>query len=96
MGQRLRGLFKQLFIFVLGMSRCHCCNCCGFSNDVKSVRQVEGFSGIDPDIEDGARVDGASEWKIFLIYFNSFGFKGLISASILSIARALGEFGAPL
>ena len=51
---------------------------------------------MDPDIEDAARVDGASEWKIFLFISIPLASKALISGSILSIARALGEFGATL
>lgn len=55
-----------------------------------------GFQGINLDIEDAARVDGASEWKILLFISIPLASKSLITGSILSFARALGEFGATL
>lgn len=55
-----------------------------------------GFQGIDREIEEAARVDGANEWRIFLFISIPLASKALISGSILSIARALGEFGATL
>lgn len=55
-----------------------------------------GFQGINQDIEEAARVDGANEWKIFLFISIPLASKALISGCILSFARALGEFGATL
>lgn len=55
-----------------------------------------GFQGVNLDIEEAARVDGASEWKVFLFISIPLASKALISGSILSFARALGEFGATL
>mgnify|MGYP001286528345 CR=1 FL=1 len=55
-----------------------------------------GFEAIDKNIEDAARIDGASEWRIFLYISIPLASKSLISGSILSFARALGEFGATL
>jgi molybdate transport system permease protein len=55
-----------------------------------------GFQGVNLDIEEAARVDGASEWRIFLFITIPLASKALISGSILSFARALGEFGATL
>ena len=55
-----------------------------------------GFQGINLDIEEAARVDGASEWKIFLFISIPLASRALASGSILSFARALGEFGATL
>lgn len=55
-----------------------------------------GFQGVDLDIEEAARVDGASEWRVFLFISIPLASKSLISGSILSFARALGEFGATL
>ncbi|MDQ0272693.1 molybdate ABC transporter permease subunit [Cytobacillus purgationiresistens] len=55
-----------------------------------------GFLAMDRDIENAARVDGASEWKIFFFISIPLASKALISGSILSFARALGEFGATL
>lgn len=55
-----------------------------------------GFQGVDIEIEEAARIDGASEWRIFLFITIPMAAKTLISGSILSFARALGEFGATL
>jgi molybdate transport system permease protein len=53
-----------------------------------------GFQGIDREIEDAAKVDGANEWEVFLFISIPLASRALISGSILSLARALGEFGA--
>ncbi|MEO4053120.1 molybdate ABC transporter permease subunit [Solibacillus sp. CAU 1738] len=55
-----------------------------------------GFSTIDPDIENAARVDGAKEWQVFFSMSIPLASKALVSGSILSFTRALGEFGATL
>ena len=55
-----------------------------------------GFQGINLEIEEAARVDGASEWKILLFISIPLASRALISGSILSFARALGEFGSTL
>lgn len=55
-----------------------------------------GFEGIDSDIENAARVDGASEWKVFTWITLPLAIKSILAGAILSFARALGEFGATL
>ncbi|MEB7772968.1 molybdate ABC transporter permease subunit [Kurthia gibsonii] len=55
-----------------------------------------GFEGVSRDIENAARVDGASEWKVLLFISIPLAAKAIISGGILSFARALGEFGATL
>lgn len=55
-----------------------------------------GFEAIDEDIENAARVDGATEFKLFLFVSIPLSLKSIISGGILSFARALGEFGATL
>src|SRR5690625_4334579 len=51
-----------------------------------------GFQEVDHDIEEAARIDGASEWKTFLFISVPLASKMLLAGSILSFARALGEF----
>lgn len=53
-----------------------------------------GFQSVDPEIEEAARVDGASEIRVFLYITLPLAIKSIIAGLILSYARALGEFGA--
>lgn len=55
-----------------------------------------GFEAIDRDIENAARVDGANDIQLFMNITIPLSYKAIISGSILSFARALGEFGATL
>jgi molybdate transport system permease protein len=55
-----------------------------------------GFQGVDQDIEEAARNCGANELQVFIYISIPLAFKSIITGSILSIARALGEFGATL
>jgi len=55
-----------------------------------------GFLSVDMRAEEAARVDGASEWKVFLYITLPLSVKALVAGVILSFARALGEFGATL
>lgn len=55
-----------------------------------------GFQGVDSTIEEAARVDGAGERKILLLISIPLASRALIAGSLLSLARALGEFGATL
>ncbi|PLR80813.1 molybdate ABC transporter permease subunit [Bacillus canaveralius] len=55
-----------------------------------------GFQSVDIGIEEAARIDGASEWKVFLLVTIPLSVKAIVSGAILSFARGLGEFGATL
>ncbi|WP_129688361.1 molybdate ABC transporter permease subunit [Gottfriedia acidiceleris] len=55
-----------------------------------------GFQGVDNEIEEAARVCGANEWNVFFLISIPLSLKAIISGSILSVARVLGEFGATL
>ena len=55
-----------------------------------------GFSGIPPEVEDAARVDGAEGWLMFQHITLPVAWRALASGLILSWARALGEFGATI
>lgn len=50
-----------------------------------------GFADIDPDIQGAAMVDGASRWKVFIHISVPLAYPSLLTGSILSLARALGE-----
>lgn len=54
------------------------------------------FQQIEPNLLNCARTLGASEWRIFWQVLLPLAWPGLIAGSILSFARALGEFGATL
>lgn len=55
-----------------------------------------GFEGVDEEIENAARVDGANKWQVLFFISIPLASKAIISGAILSFARALGEFGATL
>jgi molybdate transport system permease protein len=55
-----------------------------------------GFSSIDPQVEDSARVDGAAGWQVFFHITLPLASRSLVTGGLLSWARALGEFGATI
>ncbi|SEN57705.1 molybdate transport system permease protein [Mesobacillus persicus] len=55
-----------------------------------------GFLSVDKGAEEASRIDGASEWQVFLFITLPLSIKALTAGVILSFARALGEFGATL
>jgi molybdate transport system permease protein len=61
------------------------------------LRQAkELFSQIDPAYEQTARTLGASQFRIFIRISLPLVATGLLSATIMTFARALGEFGATI
>lgn len=55
-----------------------------------------GFRETDRDLEDAARVDGASEWGVFRSVTVPLANAALAAGLVLAWARALGEFGATI
>jgi molybdate transport system permease protein len=55
-----------------------------------------GFASVDSEIEQAAQLDGASRWQIFQYLILPLSKFALISGSMMSWARALGEFGATM
>ncbi|WP_163102076.1 molybdate ABC transporter permease subunit [Peribacillus alkalitolerans] len=55
-----------------------------------------GFQSLPPDVEGAAKVDGATEVKVFFFISLPLATRALVSGMILSFTRALGEFGATL
>ncbi|MGX2962015.1 molybdate ABC transporter permease subunit (plasmid) [Peribacillus sp. JNUCC 23] len=92
-GQAIEWLFKQPIIFTW-WAAVIASIVVAFPLMYQSAKS--GFQGVNLDIEEAARIDGANEWRIFLFISIPLASKALISGSILSFARALGEFGATL
>ena len=55
-----------------------------------------GLAGVDRDLEDAARVDGASERQLFRRITVPLAGAALAAGLVMSWARALGEFGATI
>ena len=55
-----------------------------------------GFAEIDPQLEEAARVEGATQWQMFREVMIPLAGRALISGAILAWTRALGEFGATI
>lgn len=55
-----------------------------------------GFAAVPREIEDAARVDGASGWALFRTITLPLASRQLGAGLVLSWARALGEFGATI
>ena len=51
---------------------------------------------IDPAMLEAARTLGASEWEVFVGVALPLVWPGVLAGTVLSFARALGEFGATL
>jgi molybdate transport system permease protein len=51
---------------------------------------------VDPHYLEAARTLGASEWRVFSEVALPLAWPGVLAGTILSFARALGEFGATL
>ena len=54
------------------------------------------LAGVDPDLENAARLLGRGEVSVFCSITVPLSWRGLISGLVLTFARALGEFGATL
>ncbi len=55
-----------------------------------------GFEQVDINIENAARTLGAGEWRIFWTVTLPLSWPSIMAATVLTFARALGEFGATL
>jgi molybdate transport system permease protein len=61
---------------------------------IRSART--GIAGVDHDLEDAARCDGASELRLFREVTVALAAPALAAGLVMSWARALGEFGATI
>jgi molybdate transport system permease protein len=55
-----------------------------------------GFSAIDSELKQAAALDGANRWQIFRHITLPIAWSSLLSGSVMTWARALGEFGATI
>jgi molybdate transport system permease protein len=55
-----------------------------------------GFAAIDPELKQAASLDGAGSWRIFREIDLPLSGMALLSGSVMTWARALGEFGATI
>ena len=55
-----------------------------------------GFSNIDQELEQSAALDGASSRQVFRFLTIPLSWSALLGGSVMSWARALGEFGATI
>ncbi|WP_437833328.1 molybdate ABC transporter permease subunit (plasmid) [Niallia taxi] len=92
-GQLLEWFFKQSIMFTWWAALI-ASTIVAFPLMYQSART--GFEAVDEDIENAARVDGASEYHLFMFISIPLAIKTIVSGAILSFARALGEFGATL
>ncbi|MED4036181.1 molybdate ABC transporter permease subunit [Niallia taxi] len=92
-GQLLEWFFKQPIMFTWWAALI-ASTIVAFPLMYQSART--GFEAVDEDIENAARVDGASEYHLFIFISIPLAIKTIVSGAILSFARALGEFGATL
>jgi molybdate transport system permease protein len=61
---------------------------------IRSART--GIAGVDRDLEDAARVDGASEPQLFRAITVPLASSALAAGLVMTWARSLGEFGATI
>lgn len=55
-----------------------------------------GFASVDQDLEQAAALDGAGGWQVFCFVTLPLSWTALLSGSVMTWARALGEFGATI
>ena len=55
-----------------------------------------GFANIEMELEQAAALDGANGWQVFRFVTIPLSWSALLSGSVMSWARALGEFGATI
>ena len=54
------------------------------------------IEGVDPALEDAARLLGRGEWSVFASVTIPLAWRGLVAGAVLAFARALGDFGATM
>ncbi|ENH95736.1 molybdenum ABC transporter membrane protein [Gracilibacillus halophilus YIM-C55.5] len=93
LGQAIQQIFQQSLMFTV-TAAIIAAGIVAFPLMYQSVRT--GISQVKKDVEDAARVDGASERLVFSKVTLPLAKQSLFTGMILSFTRALGEFGATL
>ncbi|MGM7723655.1 molybdate ABC transporter permease subunit [Metabacillus sp. Hm71] len=93
LGQLIEALFNQPLIFTFWAA---VISAVVVAFPLMYQSAITGFETIDREIEDASRVDGANEMKVFMFISLPLASKAIITGTILSFARGLGEFGATL
>jgi molybdate transport system permease protein len=55
-----------------------------------------GFASVEAEIKNAAALDGANSWQVFRHVVMPLSWTALVSGSVMTWARALGEFGATI
>jgi molybdate transport system permease protein len=55
-----------------------------------------GFEAVDPQLEEAATTEGASQWQLFRFVMLPLAGRSVLSGLVLCWTRALGEFGATI
>ncbi len=55
-----------------------------------------GFAAVNTDLEQAASIDGAGTWQVFRHVTVPLAWAAMLSGSVMTWARALGEFGATI
>ena len=55
-----------------------------------------GFASVDSELQNAAALDGATTWQVFRHVTLPLAWAGMVSGSVMTWARALGEFGATI
>lgn len=92
-GQMIEALFNQSIIFTWSAAVLAAV-VVSFPLMYQSAKT--GFASIDHEIEDAAKIDGATSTEVFLKVSVPLAAQALITGFVLSFTRALGEFGATL
>ncbi len=70
------------------------CSVMSFPIFVRAARVA--FEEVNPRLESVARTLGAGPWRVFVSVTLPLATRGLVAATLLGFARALGEFGATI
>jgi len=55
-----------------------------------------GFASLDRELEQSAGLDGANRWQVFRYVVAPLSWTALLGGSVMTWARAMGEFGATI